>query len=197
MILDRTWNKKERKLTISYINKLGKREFYTKYLAYMKTYEYDDNGNFETWDGKKCRQVYKDTSTYVPNEFDILEYLYELPDDIKNKLYAQNFPKIYTFDIETAYSNEFPYPDKAEFPVTAISLVGPDMSCIVYGLNKMSDDSIAILRERYLKFIQDNEFARTLMKTNNWKPKVLYQYFDSEEKMLKHWFTVIIPKVSI
>ena len=30
MIIDRTWNKKEQKLTISYVDKLGKRQFYQK-----------------------------------------------------------------------------------------------------------------------------------------------------------------------
>ena len=92
MILDRTWNKRDRKLTISYINKLGKRGFYTKYLGYMKTYEYDDEGDILTWNDRKCKEVYKDTSTYKPNEFDILEYLYELPEDMKKRFYAQNFP---------------------------------------------------------------------------------------------------------
>jgi hypothetical protein len=32
MILDRTWNKKEQKLTISYIDKQGNRQFYQKYF---------------------------------------------------------------------------------------------------------------------------------------------------------------------
>lgn len=197
MILDRTWNKRDRKLTISYINKLGKREFYTKYLGYMKTYEYDDEGDILTWNDRKCKEVYKDTSTYKPNEFDILEYLYELPEDMKKRFYAQNFPKIYTFDIETEYSNEFPYPEEAKYKVTAISLVGPDMSCIVYGLNDMDETKSNLFKERYLQWIQDNDFARNLCKVNGWKPKVLYQKFDTEEEMLKHWFTVIVPKIPV
>jgi hypothetical protein len=44
MILDRTWNKKEQKLVISYINKQGNREFYKKYLHHIKTYEYSKDG---------------------------------------------------------------------------------------------------------------------------------------------------------
>ena len=54
--------KKEQKLTISYIDKLGNRKFFTKHLHHIKTYEYDANGEFETWDGKRCNKVFKDTS---------------------------------------------------------------------------------------------------------------------------------------
>ena len=43
MILDRTWNKKEQKLVISYIDKEGNRHFYQKYFHHFKTYEYDEN----------------------------------------------------------------------------------------------------------------------------------------------------------
>jgi DNA polymerase elongation subunit (family B) len=197
MILDRTWNKKEQKLTISYINKAGKREFYSKFIHHFKSYEYDKDGDIETWNGRRCRKVYKDTRTYVPNEFDILEYMYELPKDINDKLHAQNFPKIYTFDIETEYTTKFPDPAIAEFNVTAISLVGPDMSCIVYGLNDMDSGQVARFRERYLNWINENDFARTLMTTNNWHPKVLYQKFDTEEGMLQHLFKVIIPQIAV
>lgn len=194
MILDKTWNRKEQKLTISYIDKLGNRQFYSKYLHHIKTYEYDEDGEFETWDGKRCNKVYKDTSNYIPNEFDILEFMYELPKDLLDVFHTPNFSKIYTFDIETEISDEFPDPFVAKQKVTSISLCGPDMSCIVYGLHKMSDESIQLFRQRYLEWIDNNDFAKNLKKTT---PKVLYQYFESEEEMLKHFFTVILPKVPI
>ena len=195
MILDRTWNKKEQKLVISYIDKLGNRKFFQKYIHHIKSYEYDKDGDLETWDGKKCKKIFKDTLDYTPNEFEILEFMYELPEDINKQFHAQYFPKLYFFDIETEISNEFPDPDKAEQKVTSISLVGPDLSCIVYGLHKLNEDQIALFRQRYLDWLNNNEFASTLIKNNNWKPKVLYQYFPTEEKMLEHFFTIIIPKI--
>lgn len=196
MILDRTWNKKEQKLTISYIDKQGNRQFYQKYLHHIKSYEYDPNGEFETWDGKKCNKVYKDTFDYTPTEFEILEYMYELPTDLNKIMHAQYFPKLYSFDIETEVSLVFPDPDKAEQKVTAISLVGPDLSCIVYGLHNLSQEQIELFRQRYLDWLNNNEFASKLIKDHNWKPKVLYQYFSTEEQMLEHFFTVIIPRIS-
>ena len=193
MILDRTWNKKEQKLVISYIDADGNRQFYQKYLHHIKTYEYDEHGEFDTWDNKKARKVYKDTANYAPNDFDILELMYELPPELNKVMHAQYFPKLYTFDIETRFDPlSFPDPEKAEHQVTSISVVGPDMSCIVYGLTKMSEESIALLRERYLGFINGNEFAKSRIKK---EPKVLYQYFEKEEDMLKHLFTKIMPKV--
>lgn len=196
MIIDRTWNKREQKLTISYVDKQGNRQFYHKYLHHIKTYEYDPNGKYDTWNGKKCSAVYKDTSNYTPNEFDILEFMYELDKPMLDILHAQYFPKLYFFDIETEYSDEFPYPDKAEYKVTAISLVGPDMSCIVFGLHDLSESSKKLFRDRYMDFINNNEFARNILKAQGHEPKVLYQYFDSEQNLLKHFFNIIMTKVS-
>ena len=196
MIIDRTWNKREQKLTISYVDKQGNRQFYHKYLHHIKTYEYDPNGKYDTWNGKKCSAVYKDTSNYTPNEFDILEFMYELDKPMLDILHAQYFPKLYFFDIETEYSDEFPYPDKAEYKVTAISLVGPDMSCIVFGLHDLSEASKKLFRDRYMDFINNNEFARNILKAQGHEPKVLYQYFDSEQNLLKHFFNIIMTKVS-
>ena len=82
MILDRTWNKRDQKLTISYIDKLGNRKFFTKHLHHIKSYEYDNDGEFETWNGRKCKKIFKETTNYTPNEFELLEFMYELPKDL-------------------------------------------------------------------------------------------------------------------
>ena len=114
MIIDRIWNKKEQKLIISYIDKLGNRQFYQKYFHHFKTYEYDEDGEFENWNGRRIKRVFKDTLTYTPNEFDILEFLYEMDPEMNKLFHAQYFPKLYTWDIETEVSDEFPDPEKAE-----------------------------------------------------------------------------------
>lgn len=197
MIIDRIWNKKEKKLVISYVDKLGNRQFYQKYFHHFKTYEYDADGELENWDGKKIKKVFKDTTNYSPNEFDILEFLYEMEPEMNKLFHAQYFPKLYTWDIETEVSNEFPDPEKAEQKITAISLVGPDMSCIVYGLHNLSLEKQKTFKERYLNWIENNEFARTYKETKlgNKTPKVLYQYFATEEELIIHFFTKIMPNV--
>ena len=196
MILDRTWNKKDQNLIISYIDKLGNRQFFIKYLHHIKSYEYDDNGEFETWDGKRCKKIFKETLDYTPNELELLEFMYELPKDLNQVMHAQYFPKLYFFDIETEISNEFPDPEVADQKVTSISLVGPNLSCIVYGLHNLNKEQIERFKKRYLDWLNNNEFAASLIKNNGWEPKVLYQYFPTEEKMLEHFFTIIIPKIA-
>ena len=197
MIIDRQWNKKEQKLVISYCDKLGNRQFYQRYLHHFKTYEYDPNGDCLNWDDRKCKKVFKDTLQYTPNEFDILEYMYEMEPEMNKTFHALYFPKLYTFDIETEVSDEFPDPQLAEQKVTSISLVGPDMSCIIYGLHRLSETQISLLRKRYLDWIEDNEFASNYKKSklNNKEPKVLYQYFETEEELLRHFFTKIIQHI--
>lgn len=197
MIIDRTWNKKDKKLVISYTGPNGERKFYQKYLNFIKTYEYAEDGEFPTWNGKRCNAVYKDTSNYSPNQFDFFEFMYELPDDIQKELHATYAPKIYFYDIETEVSptNEFPDPTKAEQRVSAISLVGSDLSCIVYGIKNMTPAQLELFKKHYLDWVHNNEFANNVIKTQGYEPKVLFQAFDSEEKLLEHWFNIIIPKI--
>ena len=38
MILERTRNKKDKKLVISYVDKNGNKQFYTKFFSYFRTY---------------------------------------------------------------------------------------------------------------------------------------------------------------
>ena len=67
MILDRSWNKKDKKLVISYIDKMGNRQFYQKYFHHIKTYEYDDNGEFETWNGRRDNDADYNIFYYTDN----------------------------------------------------------------------------------------------------------------------------------
>ena len=124
MILDRSFNSKNQQLTITYTDKGGNRQYYQKYLHHITTYEYDENGQYDTWNGRKCNKVFKDSTQYKPNEFDILEYIYQLPEDLQKQMASTNTPRLYTFDIETEVSDKFPEPTLAEQKVTSISLVG-------------------------------------------------------------------------
>ena len=174
MILDRSFNPKNQQLTITYTDKGGNRQYYKKYLHHITTYEYDDNGNITKTtyaDGnsvsskydarnRKCSKVFKDSTQYKPNEFDILEYMYNLPEDLQKQMQAMYTPKLYTFDIETEVSGKFPEPTLAEQKVTAIALTGSDLSCIVFGLHQMTDEQKERLATRYIEFIENNQFAR-------------------------------------
>lgn len=192
MIIDRTWNKYNQQLSISYLDEKGNRKMWQRYLHHISTYEYDKDGDMMTWDGKKCRKVFKDSTQYSPNEFDMLEFIYNLDDETKKEFEAMRFPRLYTWDIETEISDEFPEPSEAKQRVTAISVVGPDLSCIVYGLKGMD---LELFKERYLDFIHNNHFANNMVETKRLNPKALFQQFHSEEDMLRHFLTKILPKI--
>lgn len=198
MIIDRTWNKHTQNYVISYLDENGNRKMWNRYMHHWTTYEYDDNGNMETWDGKKCQKVFKDASEYSPCEFDQLELLYSLKDSdpkLLKELHASRSPRTYVFDIETKYiEGQFPYPEKAEHDIVAISLVGPDGSCIVYGSHDLTGEQKEKLRNRYINWIRGNEYAMTLIDPD--KIKVLYQYFSDEKSLLKHFFLSVLPKIS-
>ena len=188
MIIDRTWNKNTQNYVVSYLDENGNRKMWNRYMHHWTTYEFDVNGQYDHWDGRKCTKVYKDAKEYSPNEFDQLEMLYGLKEtdpDLYKELCAARSPRTYIFDIETKYTEgQFPYPDKAAFEIVAISLVGPDGSCIVYGSHDLTPEQKNHFAEKYKEFIRNNEYARNIINVDN--IKVLYQYFSSEKELLTY-----------
>lgn len=207
MILSRIWNKKARQLEVSYLDAEGKRQMYIRPMSKWKTYEYDDNGGYDTWDNKKCSPVYKDSADYRPTEFDVLEFLFGLENGcagekrLLDTLYANAPINLCTYDIETEVSDEFPEPEEAKQRVTAISLVKPDFKCMVMGLKDMTDEQVKKLNDRYMSFISNNDFANQQLRKTKAKggtePVVIYKKFNTEEELLDYWFCTVIPSVPI
>ncbi len=198
MIIDRTWNKRTQTYTVSYVDAAGNRKLWSRMMHHWTTYEFDNNGDCFNWDGRRCSKVFKKGSEYVPCEFDQLEMLYGLSESdpqLLAEFHAARAPRTYSFDIETEYvEGEFPYPDKAEFKVTAISLVGPDGSCIIYGIDNLSESQVEEFRSRYIEWVKNNAYAASIIDPT--KIKVLYQWFPDEESMLKHFFEGVLPKIA-
>ncbi|MCH5167476.1 MAG: hypothetical protein J1F35_06225 [Erysipelotrichales bacterium] len=202
MIIDRTWNKFDQRLTISYLDKNNKRKIWKKYLHHISTYEFDDNGKYDTWDGKKANRIFKDSTQYKPNEFDLLELMYKMKDDPETaEMYKDlktAYPsKLYCYDIETESGAFFPDPAIAPMPVTSISLCGPDLSCMVLGRHNLDKEQIELMKTRYFEWIEKNDYARNLKNHQKFEPKFFYQYFETEEKLLEHWFLKILPNIAL
>ena len=198
MIIDRTWNRYRQTYVISYLDENGNRKMWNRYMHHRTTYEYDENGKMMTWDGKHCTKVFKNASEYRPCEFDELEMLYGLEHTdaaFIKELHTARSPRTYYFDIETKYmEGQFPYPEKAEFEIVSISLVGPDGSCIVYGLHDLDASQKQRFKDRYVEAVKVNEYASSIIKADD--IKVLYQHFDDERTMLRRFFTAVLPKIS-
>lgn len=193
MILDRTWNRRKRQLTVSYIDKEGHRKFIEQRFGQFPTYVFDEAGKLTNWDGRKISPTLQNTETYKPSEFDILEWLYKHP--LRDEFAAIRKPRLYTADIETEISDEFPEPELAEQRVTTISVAADDLSVIVLGIRPFTEEQLEKFRTSYLEYIKGNEFAAKHCDIS--KIRVLYQYFPREEDMLKHFFEKMIPKMEV
>ena len=116
MILDYTYNRKQRVFSISYVNEIGGKGLMKFNVNRFKTYYPSENGKYTNWDGTKCDVGY----TEKPTLFEFKTFIEELPEDKKKLLMGKVSPKLFTFDIETAIpedNSEFPDPMYAKFPL--------------------------------------------------------------------------------
>lgn len=189
MILDYTFTKSKNNLSISYIKDDGMKSVLNFNVQRFKTYYRSPNGQFQNWDGDRCDIKYTDK----PCNFDIMEYLKELPEKYQSLLQGKTSPKLYTFDIETeTFGDEFPEPSEARFPITTISIASPDCNVIVLGTRDMDDNEY--LQHEFEKYIGSSEFFKD---TGLKMPTIKYIKFGSEHDMLEYFLRNIVSKVPI
>ena len=190
MILDYDWSARDRKFTISYINEKGTKSFYEFNINRFKTYYATPTGKLKNWDGTPCDVRYTDR----PCKFDIKEFIEDLPQNVKDNLFAAYKPKLYAWDIETLFDpDEKPDPQTAKFPVTAISIVNPDMTVMVLGYKPLEKEAEERIKTRIQKYLDDIEFFRELKIKSNF----MYKRFDNEHDMLEWFLKNIVSKVPI
>ena len=190
MILDYNYNQQKSTLTISYINSDGNKKLITKNVRRFKTYKSDPRGEFKNWDGSRCTVAHTDR----PHSFDLKTYFEELPISDKNKLYGKTSPRLYTFDIETEISDEFPEPSEAKFPITTISIASPECNVMVLGTKDLDEGGDKNLQTRLNKYLGDSEFFNGL---GIKMPYIKYVKFSTERAMLEYFIKEFVAKVSI
>lgn len=192
MILDYNFDKKERKLDISYINEKGMKSFLCFNVNKFKTYYKTPSGQFPTWDGAKCDTKY----TENPSSFDIKEYIADLPGNYQELISQKVFPKLYTFDIETAIAEDgsFPEPTEARQPITTISMVSPDFKCVVLGTRRLVGDDERWVEESFDNYLKNTKFYQEIgLQTHSFK----YIYFDRERDMLEYFLKNVVANVPV
>ena len=190
MILDYDWSARDRKFTISYINEKGTKSFYEFNINRFKTYYATPTGKLKNWDGTPCDVRYTDR----PCKFDIKEFIEDLPQNVKDNLFAAYKPKLYAWDIETMFDpDEKPDPQTAKFPVTAISVVNPDMTVMVLGYKPLEKGAEERIKNRIQEYLDNIEFFRELKIKSNF----MYKRFDNEHDMLEWFLKNIVSKVPI
>lgn len=190
MILDYDYNQREKKFVISYINDKGTKSFYEFNISRFKTYYPSPTGKFLNWDNTPCDIKYTDR----PNKFDIKEFIEDLPEDIKSKLFAKFTPRLYTWDIETKYDPlEKPDPQSAKFPVTAISVTNPDLATMVLGYKDLTEEQTKRITARIQAELDKIPFFKELGKTMTFT----YKKFNDEHDMLAWFYKNIVSKVPV
>lgn len=188
MILDYNYNKSKRVLSISYIKENGLKSLLNFNVNKFKSYYLTPTGSYENWDGAKCDIKYVDN----PSIFDIKTYLEEIPEKYKELLKGKTSPKLYTFDIETEISDEFPEPSSAKFPITTISIANENCDVIILGTKELKDE--AYLNNEFEKYMESSSYFKSLgLKL----PSIKYMHFQTEESMLEYFLKNIVAKVPI
>lgn len=192
MILDYNYSKNTKRLTISYINEKGQKDMLNfNNINRFKTYYYTPEGEFDTYDGATAGIRYTDD----PSKFDLKEYIMELPQKYRDLINQETFPRLYTFDIEVMMSPDGTYSEASVGgnPITTISVVSPELDCIVMGTREIDQDKLDWINKQVRKYVSENKFFQTLEME---VPKFRYVKFATEKDMLEQ-FLKIVSKVPV
>lgn len=191
MILDYNYNPWKKDLTISYITSGGGKKMIKKNVKRFKTFQLSPSGTHNNWDGSKCEVSW----TEKPCTFDLKTFFEEnLTVEERKFLAGKSSPKLYTFDIETEISDEFPEPSEAKFPITTISVASPDCNVIVLGTKELGEGGEDNLQKRLDKYLEKSEFFDSLGLP---RPYIKYIKFSSEGAMLEYFLKNIVAKVPV
>lgn len=188
MILDYTYNKNKKVLSISYIKDDGQKALLNFNVNRFKSFYLTPSGRYKNWDGSACDIRY----TEDPDMFDMKTYMKEIDPRYHKLLCGHTNPRLYTFDIEVEISDEFPEPSEAKFPITTISIANDRCDVIILGTRPLEDPTY--LQKEYSDYMSRCEFFKTLGLP---MPKIQYIPFQTEEAMLRYFLKTIVAKVPV
>lgn len=190
MILDYNFNNKRHQFTISYIKPNGGKGILRFDKSTFASWYEIETGRYVNWNGKRCDRKY----VQRPSLEDTRAFIRCLPEEEATQCAAPYTPKLYTFDIETEISDEFPEPETAKFPITTISIVNDSLDTYVLGTRRM-DDPEGYLQKDFIQYLNKSKFYRELGLGK--EPVCKYIYFNDEKSMLT-WFIInIVQKAPI
>lgn len=189
MILDYSYNKHKRVLSVSYVKDNGMKDIMNFNVDRFKTFYSTPNGKYMNWAGDKCDIKWTDN----PDKFDIKTYMEELPIEYKSRLQGKVSPKLYAWDIEVV-SDEFPKPEEAKYPIVTISVCSPDCNVIVLGTKDLGAGGDEYLTNNFGNYISKLAYFKKLGLPT---PSIKYIKFNSEHDMLQYFLANIVAKVPI
>ena len=189
MILDYSYNKHKRVLSVSYVKENGMKDIMNFNVDRFKTYYSTPNGKYMNWDGDRCDVKWTDK----PDKFDLKTYMEELAPEYKTKLQGRTSPKLYTWDIEVV-SDEFPNANEAKYPIVTISICSPDCNVVILGTKDLGNGGNEYLTEHFNDYMSKLEYFKT---TGLAMPTIKYIKFPNEREMLIYFLRNIVAKVPV
>ncbi len=193
MILDYSYSDKLHRLDLSYIEDNGSKKILQFNINRFKTFYKTPTGKYTSWDDAHCDIRW----TEKPSPFDIKYYFREMDEKYRNLISKRTFPKVYTFDIETYIpgDNEFPKPEEGKYPITTISVVSPELNCIVLATRELSESEKEQVNGNFHNYLNNTKYFKELKLSNT--PSFKYIKFDTEEEMLRFFLKNIVSKTPI
>lgn len=179
---------KTNKVIISNFNEKGLVQLYEFLLSKKEMFEweyYSDKKKEEgirSWDN---RAVQKNTNAKRLNRFRLIEWMENLSEEEKSKIYDFNKPKKFFCDIEVEIQDEFPDPNLAKTPVVTIALSDEDNIITVLGIREISKKEIQDTENKLKEYFKD--YTPDI--------KFNYVYFNSEYDMLYTFFVKFMPRI--
>lgn len=189
MILDYSYNKHKRVLSVSYVKENGMKDIMNFNVDRFKTYYSTPSGKYMNWDGDRCDVKWTDR----PDKFDLKTYMEELAPEYKAKLQGRTSPKLYTWDIEVV-SEEFPEPSEAKYPIVTISICSPDCNVVILGTKDLGDGGNEYLTKHFNDYMSKLEYFKT---TGLTMPTIKYIKFPNEKEMLIYFLRNIVAKAPV
>jgi DNA polymerase elongation subunit (family B) len=175
-------------LKVSFFNERGEIEIDTINIPSEQMYEWEYVQSGEkthpgvySWDGKPVR---KKKARYL-SKWRIEEFLMTLPRN--QRCFSLHNPKKFFLDIETFVGDEWPKPETAKFPVTAITFCNGNR-IITLGVKPLTASQILNIKKRIQEHLKDYV-----------KEEIDYNYlkFETEYDMLISFFYKAIQKMPL
>jgi DNA polymerase elongation subunit (family B) len=176
------------KLIISNFNKKGLVELYEFQIPKKDMFDweyYTGKGKVEnmmSWDN---RPIQKSDPVKRLNRFRIIEWIENLSEVDKSKIYEFNPPKKFFCDIEVEIQDGFPEADLAKTPVVSIALSDEENNITVFGTKEITKEENNQIHKKLCSYFKD--YTPDI--------KFKYLYFNSEYDMLYTFFVKFLPRI--
>jgi DNA polymerase elongation subunit (family B) len=119
------------------------------------------------------------------NKHRIIEFLNQQTDDLKNKLFSYNIPRIYFIDIETESNDRVPDSKNPKEEIYSISIVNEFNQIVTFATKILNKQQIFSLKERINKYFNvENQYSFKFLS------------FQDEYQMLTAFLLDYCPKMS-